>query len=250
MPALLSSTAAVLSLAAVATSIMPRMALSQPSPPPAPVEHRGGLHLGYLQLDLGDLNRALNSAGYPSLDEGFFTIGGGGYEVRDRFVGGGEFHGVLGKQKNTAGGTYTLSATGAFGLLRGGYLVHRSSRLDVFPMLGVGLGTMSLKIAQRNALTFGEVLADPGRSATLTNVSFLLDASVHLDWRFHVRQREPNRDGGVVVGVQGGYALSPWTSRWKLDDLNSVAGGPPIRLRGPYVRVSVGGWNVDLGHAQ
>lgn len=250
MYALLSSTAAALSLAAVATSIMPRMALSQASPAPAPVEHRGGLHLGYLQLDLADLNRALNSAGYPSLDEGFFTIGGSGYEVRDRFVGGGEFHGVLGRQKNTTGGTYTLSATGTFGLLRAGYVVHRSARLDVFPMLGLGFGTMSLKIAQRNALAFDDVLADPRRSATLTNVSFLLDASIHLDWRFHVRQREPNRDGGVVVGVQGGYSLSPWTSSWKLDGLNSVAGGPGMRLRGPYVRISIGGWSVDRGHAQ
>jgi hypothetical protein len=235
-------------LAIIAASIVPGRVLSQDGSATSPEERRGAFLVGYLQLDLGDVNRELEAAGYPALREGFLTLGGGGYTTRDRFVAGGEANGVLGASRNTVNGAYTVSATGGFGVFRLGYIVHRTAHLDVFPLVGIGGGTMSLKIAQRNDVAFGDVLADPRRSATLSSVTFVMDASLHVNVRIPVRQREPNREGGIVLGLQGGYSVAPWASGWTLDGLNSVDGGPSIRLRGPFVRISVGGWNVDRGH--
>lgn len=98
----------------------------------------GFFQVGYMGLDLGELNRSLNGAAYPSLDESFLTLGGTGYGFRGRFLIGGEGHAILGRSETTSDGSTRLSAGGGYGFFRVGYRAVAGPRLDVFPSIGIG----------------------------------------------------------------------------------------------------------------
>jgi hypothetical protein len=240
------STLAVLTVALLMLLALPASASTQEDPDE---EGRGGgfFQGGYMQLDLAELNATLTAAGYPALGEGFGTLGGGGFGMKGRFLLGGEGHALIGSDETTADGATQLELGGAYGLFRVGYLAYTLEGLDIYPMIGIGGGGMSLSLIDRSAPTFGEVLADPLRSSKLSIGSFLLDASVAAHYRFAVEEATPepaeeDDPGGVLVGVQAGYTFAPGSSSWNLDVINTVAGGPDLAMEGFYVRITIGGW--------
>ncbi|HET9948890.1 MAG TPA: hypothetical protein VFQ22_08210 [Longimicrobiales bacterium] len=102
---------------------------------------------------------------------------------------------------------------------------------------------MSVHIAERAAPVFDDVLANPRRSATLTAGAFLLDLNVSADYLIDMGDDDGDEDGGgLLVGVRAGYTFAPGDTSWRLDAINDVAGGPDLLMRGPYVRVAIGGW--------
>jgi opacity protein-like surface antigen len=202
---------------------------------------RGSFQIGYLRLDLDDLDSALDGAALPSIGEDFLTMGGAGFASRGRFLFGGEGHAVLGAGETTAGGGRQLNVSGGYGMFRVGYLVLTGDAFDVYPLFGLGGGAMSLKIAERFAPTFDQVIADPETSSVLSNAQFVLDVGLGASYRITMSGRE-NRFGGILLGVHAGYSFAPAQSAWSLDGTNDVAGGPDLRIQGPYVRLSVGGW--------
>jgi hypothetical protein len=172
---------------------------------------------------------------------GYLTLGGAGYGMRGRMMFGLEGHGLLGGDGTTADGSAQVSLGGGYGLFRIGYRALSSGRLDVYPLVGIGGGEMSVKIRERSAPLFDDVLADPQRSSSLTTGMFLLDFGVGIDYRFVVESDEEDF-GGVALGIHAGYTLAPGDSSWKLDDINNVAGGPTAQIEGFYVRASIGFW--------
>lgn len=239
--------AAAAAAALVALLLTPHPAASQAEP----AEERGGggyFQAGYMMLDLDELNASLQAAGLPALDDGFVTIGGGGFGVvADRFLLGGEGHALMGSEETTPDGALQVSMGGGYGLFRLGYLAFSRAGFDVWPMIGLGGGGMNLQITERSAPTFEEVLANPLRSSSLSTGSFLLDVSVAAHYRILIEDDDPDPDdedeiGGFLVGLQVGYTLAPGDPSWDLDVINGVAGGPDLRLQGLYVRGSIGGW--------
>lgn len=202
----------------------------------------GFFQVGYIGLGLDDLNGNLSGASFPSLSESFLTLGGAGYGSRGRFMIGGEGHALLGSSETTMDGATRLSAGGGYGFFRLGYRVLSHSGLDASPVLGVGGGGIEVKIAERSSPTFGDVLADPQRSSTLSSGMFLLDASMALLYRITLNESEEGEAGGILVGFQGGYTFAPGSTSWRLDDLNDVAGGPKVQIEGLHVSLAVGGW--------
>jgi len=220
-------------------------------------ERRGGgyFQAGLMVLDTDELNAALLPAGYPALDDSFLTLGGGGFGMSGRFLIGGEGHAVIGGTETTPDGTFQLGLGGGYGLFRLGYLAYSIAGVDVYPMIGLGGGGVSLSLIERSAPTFGDVLLDPARSAHLSAGAFLVDASVAVFYRPEFattdgdgdrgrgRDRDDDEDrGGLLLGLQGGYTFSPADTSWRLDGINTVAGGPDMNLQGFYVRLSIGGW--------
>jgi hypothetical protein len=209
---------------------------------------RGGgyFQVGYMMLDVDGLNGTLAGAGYPQLDESFVTLGGGGFGMKGPFLIGGEGHAVIGSTETTVGGATQLGLGGGYGLFRVGYLAYSYEDLDVFPMLGVGGGGVSLTLVDRSAPTFDDVLADPERSSNLSTGSFLLDASLAAFYRFSFTDPpsadEDDGPGGLLLGLQAGYTFAPGDSSWNLDTINNVAGGPDMKIQGFYVRLAIGGW--------
>lgn len=238
-------------LAALIVALSMLLVLPGPaSPQEDPTEEgRGGgfFQGGYMKLDLAELNATLAAAGYPALQDGLATLGGGGFGMKGRFLLGGEGHALIGSEETTADGATQVELGGGYGLFRVGYLAYTIEGLDVYPMIGIGGGGMSLSLVDRSAPTFGEVLADPRRSSKLSTSSFLLDASVAAHYRFAVEESAPqpaeeDDPGGVLVGVQTGYTFAPGSSSWNLDVINTVAGGPDLSMEAFYVRITIGGW--------
>ena len=203
---------------------------------------RGFFQAGFLRLAVDDMNSALSGAGLPTLDRSTVTLGGGGYARRGRFVIGGEGHGLLSDDQPSPDGAVQVSLDGGYGLFKVGYLAYTESGLDVYPMVGIGGGGLSVSIVERSAPTFDEILVDPARSSRLSTGMFLMDLSVNADYRFTRYRREDGRAGGLLVGLQAGYLFAPGSTSWTLDDTNGVAGGPDLGIQGLYVRLSLGGW--------
>lgn len=203
---------------------------------------RGFFQAGYFGLDVDDVNSALAGAGFPTLDRGVVTLGGGGYATRGRFVIGGEGHGILSQGQPSPDGSVQVGLDGGFGLFKVGYLAYSQDGFDIYPMVGIGGGGLSLSIVERSAPTFEDILADPARSSNLSTGMFIMDLSVNGDYRFTRRVSEEGGAGGFLVGFQAGYLFAPGSTNWQLDDINNVAGGPDLGVQGFYVRVSLGGW--------
>ncbi len=221
---------------------------------------RGAFQIGWHAPDIDGLNSSLSDAGFPTFDDaGFLTLGGFGFGTVGRVIIGGEGHGFLPREEDTADGVYRSRLTGGYGLFNLGYVAWSSPRVDVYPILGVGGGGMSLEIIERSSPTFDDVLDDPGTSTTLTSETWLVSAALGVDWRFggHDARRDRTRDrirdrdrdedddrgrGGFFVGLRGGWMWAPGDVNWELDELNDVAGGPDTVPDGFFVRVSIGGW--------
>jgi len=208
------------------------------------VSGRGFFQVGFIRLQLEDLNSDLAGAGYPSFDRDLLTLGGGGYGSHGRFLIGGEGHALLGGGKTTTDGARRLSVGGGYGLFRVGYVAFSARGLDVFPLLGIGGGGMGVSIAERSAPTFGDILSDPERAANLSTRMFLMDVAVVANYRIALND-EDDDPGGFLIGLQAGYTFAPGSTSWTLDEINNVAGGPSLQVEGPYVRLSLGGWGTE-----
>ena len=73
--------------------------------------------------------------------------------------------------------------------------------------------------------------------------SFLLDVGVSANYLIHTPQKTAEAEGGLVIGVNAGYTFAPGTPKWELDGINSVSGGPSVKLQGFHVRFAFGGWS-------
>ena len=214
---------------------------------------RGAFQAGWQNLDLGNLNGALTEAGYPAFDEGVFTVGGFGLGSSVRFLIGGEGHGLITNEETTAEGTFRTRLSGGYGLFTVGYLAAQGPRWDVYPLVGVGAGGLTMEIVERSSPTFDDVLDEPARSSRLTTGGFLASLGVGADLRFgspHDWRDEDDEDdeegeGGLLLGLRAGWLWSPGDWQWELDELNDVAGGPETNLTGFYIRVSLGGWGSE-----
>lgn len=230
----------IVALIAGATS---NIAVAQEPPGTELQAGHGAFQVGYMQLGLTDLNAALTASGYPAIDDQFLTIGGTGFGGPGRWLFGGDGQALLGSTKTTTSGAYQVSLNGGYGMFRVGYNVSGRDDIDLYPSLGIGAGAMNLNIRGRSTPTFADVLATPARSSNMTQAGFLMGLGLTGNYRIRIQTRESDRIGGLLLGLTGGYLLSPAHADWQLDGINDVAGGPAVRMQGWYARISFGGWS-------
>ena len=198
---------------------------------------RGYFSFGVHFLDIDDLNDRLSNQGYTEFPTYFYTIGGGGHGILENgIVVGGEGHAIMERDETT--GTFETSLGGGYGFFNLGYAVYQQNNLSVYPMLGIGGGSVSMKITDSEAPLFDDVLADPKRSAELSTGGFLFDIAVGLDYLFTVGTTQ--EEGGFMFGFKAGYTFSPSDNDWKMNG-NEINGGPDFGITGPYIRLMVGG---------
>jgi hypothetical protein len=199
---------------------------------------RGGA--GYFMIgggrpDLGDLNAVLERSGYPRFPSSFLTMGGGGHAFIGRLVLGGEGQTLLERGNALAGWKTVLS--GGCGFFDVGYIVHSGNALAVYPLIGIGAGSLNLKITGRETASFAEVLEDPGRSARLQKSGFLMQVALAADWWLGPARR--NGRGGLFIGVRAGYVFAPAGGSWELEGREAAA-GPAAGWTGPYLKMVIG----------
>jgi hypothetical protein len=195
----------------------------------------GDFMIGGSALDLTGLNSALSASGYSSFRGSFGTIGGGGHATIGRLVLGGEGQAYLARSGGNA--LFATSLAGGAGFFDIGWLACAGRGFRIFPLVGLGAGSLRLDINGRSAASFGEVVVDPQRSAHLQTSGFLLNLALAVEKWFG----GPGRRGtsGFFVGLRAGYVLAPARSGWELDR-TEIEGGPKLDLGGPYLRLVIG----------
>lgn len=205
---------------------------------------KGWFGIGWAGLDIDPLRDELVAAGYPRLSSDFLSLGGGGYFMWGRLLLGGHGDGYISDDREVTRltGPYEITLTGGSGFFDVGYAIVRSGGLDLAPMIGLGGGGYLLEIEDRDSVTFGQVLQDPGRSSHLAIGGFLIDFAASLEYHFRFGDDgDDEAHGGPLVGIRAGYTIAPWVSDWTLER-REISGGPEVGVEGPYVRVVVGGW--------
>lgn len=190
-------------------------------------------------IDIKDLNAKLESKGYSKISDNFFSVGGGGHSIiNNRFIIGGEGHSLLGEKVTS--GNYTNSIYIIYGFFNLGYIVYSIKDFRVYPLLGLGVGGMNLKITEKlTSLSIDDVLDVPTRGVEISTGGFLLDLALGIDYLLKFGGDEKER-GGMILGLRAGYTLSPFKGGWQMDEIE-ISGAPEIGIKGPYIRLMIGG---------
>jgi hypothetical protein len=197
----------------------------------------GGLNftVGWQSVEVEVLNERLAIEGIPNFDEQFLALGFEGYLGFGRWLVGVEGQWLLERDQLTSDYKYSLS--GDFGLIDVGYALQLGN-LRLYPVTGIGGGRMRFKTVEHATPSFDEVLDDPGRSSELSQLYFLWQVALGMDYLMKLSQ-ETTAVHGVSVGAQVGYMFSFGHRDWKLNG-SEVPGGPAIGVEGGYVRLAIG----------
>lgn len=195
--------------------------------------------VGVAGLELDDLNERLAAAGYPAfattlpLFSAEWTLA----PRRGPVLGLG-FDAFLSPAEETDDGARETSMGGGWGRVSVGWPVAAGRRVRVVPTVGAGVGGMSFTIRETGDVGFGEVLEEPGRSVQLSTTVGTVEAAVQTD----VRLGRTGARGGVLLGLRVGYVTSGLSSGWSEIEGGEVSAGPDGAIRGPYARLTLGGW--------
>jgi len=122
-----------------------------------------------------------------------YSTGGGGHGITNRWILGGEGHSAFGPEN-----------AGGFGFLNVGYLVLPMDFILVYPLIGLGGGSMTRE-------------GSPSVSKCA-----LLNPSVEVDFLIPMRRRS-----GILLGLRAGYTFAVYsdTWNWSMPHLRLVVGG-------------------------
>lgn len=198
---------------------------------------RGFFIPGVRMMELKSLSSVLEDKGYGKISESFFSLGGGGFGVIGKVIVGGEGHGIIGK--NVYSESFKTSIKGGYGLFDLGYMIYSKNFLNIYPILGIGGGSINLKIVEKGEAAFEEIMEDPKRGVNLSTSGFLLNISLTIDRLLKMKERE-RCGGGLTYGIRIGYLLAPFRNDWRMDKIK-IHSGPKISFRGPYIALLFGG---------
>jgi hypothetical protein len=204
-----------------------------------------GLSGGVLSIPaIDDLNDRLESQGYPDFDTAYGTLGGMLRLRFDRLMVGIEGHAFDGKTETY--GNYDVSLSGGYGLIEVGYDIFREGGFRIYPILGIGMGTLSLSIQEKSGASFNDILADPGREANISDNCLIANASIAVEYYKRITEKS-----GLVVGIQAGYNVALYNAGWTYDtrgndrDGHDVSGAPDVDFNGFAMNVNVG-WLFEI----
>ena len=108
---------------------------------------------GAATFDIDDLNSRFYNKGYSEISDNFISFGGGFFhKVSDKLMIGCEGQLLLGEEESSiiGGKRYKSSIFDAYDFFNTGYLVYARKHLDIYPILGLGLGGMSVIYGSEN----------------------------------------------------------------------------------------------------
>lgn len=202
---------------------------------------RGGfVGVGTHSSDVSELNTRLAAAGYPEFSDNFLSFSGGFNWWTRKLVWSIDGHGLFQPMESNA--THDTRLTAAYGLLSVGVPIRPSRQSYVYPMISIGGGGGQLSMQARSDVSFDELLANPGRTADVTNTSLLFGPRLGMHFFIPLGHNNAARRG-MIIGLRGGYLFSAFETEWsEVDNLETVSGGPKLNLAGPHIMVVIGGW--------
>jgi hypothetical protein len=229
-----AATLAILVAIVVALTTSPLEAQRRPALPGT----QGFVMLGGSQLDIAELNARLAAFGYPTFDDQFAQFGFGLAFGRERLLLGFELAGLVRPSAVTEDNRFRTRVSGGYGLFNIGYDAFRDGGFAIQPKLGVGGGAVMLNITDRDAPTFDQVLAQPGRGVELRTGSLLVDGSIAVTYRFGPRLARRGARS-LLLGARAGYTQSVLRGEW-MREATDAPGGPTAGWGGPHVEFMIG----------
>lgn len=205
-----------------------------------PKEGYGGLMLGGLYMELGEMNSSFNRNNLASLKEENFTIGGFGYGIiGEKIVIGGEGSGFWQAVESEE---LKVKLRGGEILFDLGYVLFGGEDWKFFPMVGVGVGIYQLKfIPAMVTPTFDQLLSNPRQYAELNLNSFVMRVSFAVDKFIKVgKARRGKGERGMLVGLRIGYSWMPRSTGWKMREID-VLNSPKTSFGGYFFNIVIGG---------
>jgi hypothetical protein len=196
----------------------------------------------------GDLNSRLDSANYFAVSNDAISYGGGVRMGWGRMIFGGEFAVTsFGEEGDPVSGRNSALRS-RFALGQIGYAWWAGRHLNIYPMLGVGAGTMVLTLSDRNGggapptgvdPSFTDIALHPNYSSELDATYLLFEPAIGADW---LVLRSLGDRFGLTFGARVGKKIAPNRATWKLDG-RKVIGGPDVGPDGAWLRLTAGiGW--------
>lgn len=199
-------------------------------------------------MSTGDINLRMDAARYFKVSNDGISYGGGMRGRWGRAILGGEYANTdFGEEGDPVSGR-TSALTNYYYLAQFGYAWWAGRHLNLYPMLGVGVGAAKLTVQDRNGggappagkdPTFDEILLHPNfESAPIANY-LLFEPAIGADW---LVLRSVGDRLGLTFGARLGKRIAPNRAAWKLDG-HKVIGGPDAGPDGPFLRLTLGvGW--------
>ena len=194
------------------------------------------------------INEYIRKGGYFAVSNDAISYGGGVRGNWGRLVFGGELaYADYGEEGNPDNGR-NVALKSRYYMAQAGYAWYAGRHLNVYPMLGVGVGSVTLTLSDRNGggtpaagtqVTFPEVVLHPNFSSDLTGNYLLFEPAIGADW---LVLRSVADRFGVSIGARLGKRIAPNRATWKLDG-TKVVGGPDAGPDGTFMRLTIGiGW--------
>jgi len=196
----------------------------------------------------GELNARLDTAKFYAVSNDAISYGGGGRVNFGRMIFGGEFSVADFGEEGNAGNGKTSALRSRYWLGQYGYALYAGRHLNIYPMLGIGAGTMIVTLSDSKGggapaagvdPSFTDVVLHPNFSSKLDATYLLFEPSIGVDW---LVLRSVGDRLGATFGVRIGQKIAPNRAAWKLDG-RKVVGGPDLGPDGSWFRLTVGiGW--------
>lgn len=191
---------------------------------------------GFAFLDTSPLNQPLGVEGFSPYSGTFISQGGGALINFNGIVIGGSGYGLTGfRSANSAGDT--LYVEGRYGLFHLGYEIFSENGFHVYPLLGIGSGSVSVTSSQPLGGIFG--FQNAPDATRMDSSQVVLDLALAADYLIDFNAN-PELATGLLVGLKLGYLFVPSPPQWEAN--RQVLGGslPNLNVGGLYVQLMLG----------
>lgn len=192
------------------------------------------LTAGMASNDLSSLNSTLNDYGYISVGKTKFRLGMG-YDliIKKKWLIGYDLGFIQGSGLTSDGSCSYSEGSFAFSC---GYMLITNGLWFAYPEIGFGIRSVGLTLSRVvHEIEFGDILTDPGRSASLSCENGVTRVGFSINRKFS----EKPADLSFFIGFSFGYDIAGGSTRWTAD-YNEGNNGPDVYQSGYYVRLTAG----------
>ncbi len=204
--------------------------------------------LGTHNINLEEFDTALASSSlpYPPLETSMYTFGAGGVIIIKDWIISAEGSGLLANSKTF--GDYNSKLSGGYVTLNTGFLLAKSRSFMIYPLVGIGGGSINYKIYQEpDDMIFADVLENPSTETSLNNKSIYMNLAMSLHYNIHTF-RDDRDSGNFFIGAKAGYKATIKSFDWYIQGTSTkLAEGPITGLDGYYIEFvfGIGGFNFS-----
>ena len=196
-----------------------------------------GLTIGYGNMDISELH-AFVPAGVNDFRDEQFLFGLDFHGFKNKLALGFSVTGILDNKIKTDSINYT--STGSTVTFDMGYLFLEKQKVKSYALVGIGFGGSNIHIGQNNSIPIDSIIKNPGREINISNASFVIDASLNLNFSPNMKYREKrNGYSGFMTGLKVGYLYGIPNSDWVYSG-GDIANGPDFGMNMFYVKFFVG----------